>query len=339
MPPSSPTRAARPARGRWSPAPAPGPTAWPRAAGAPADPRIVPFRGGYLRLRPERDALVRANIYPVPDPELPFLGAHLTRGPDGTRAARPDGADGRRARRLPSLGECARRPARDAGLAGHPAPDRPALACRRRRELLHAASRRAYVRAARRLVPELRAADFVAGPAGIRAQAVAADGTLVDDFVGLARSAPAVFVRNAPSPAATSSLPLARLIADEAAPCCAGTLPIADNPGRVGDRNQPGAISPSTATESPSPAWISPATGRRCCFLHGLAGYAGEWRMTAEWLAGGRRVVALDGRGHGRSERRPDDVSIAAHAADAAHVDRASSSSTGRSSSASRWAA
>ncbi len=55
-------------------------------------------------------------------------------------------------------------------------------------------------------------------------------------------------------------------------------------------------------------------------FLHGLAGYAGEWRSTAEWLAGERRVVALDGRGHGRSERRPDEVSIEAHAADAAHV-------------------
>ena len=54
-----------------------------RSAGAPAEPRIVPFRGAYLRLRPDRAHLVRASIYPVPDPELPFLGAHLTRGPDG----------------------------------------------------------------------------------------------------------------------------------------------------------------------------------------------------------------------------------------------------------------
>ena len=60
--------------------------------------------------------------------------------------------------------------------------------------------------------------------------------------------------------------------------------------------------------------------GTPVLFLHGLAGYAGEWRTTAEWLAGERQVVALDGRGHGRSERRPGDVSIEAHAADAAHV-------------------
>ena len=183
------------------------------AAGAPAEPRIVPFRGGYLRLRPERDELVRANIYPVPDPELPFLGAHLTRGPDnavllGPTALMVGARDAYRPWRL------------------RPTDLRETLAwsgTRRlvarhwragARELLHASSRRAYVRAARRLVPELRVSDFVAGPAGIRSQAVAADGTLVDDFV-VSRIGSAVFVRNAPSPAATSALPLARLIADE----------------------------------------------------------------------------------------------------------------------------
>ena len=183
-------------------------------AGAPADPRIVPFRGGYLRLRPDRDALVRASIYPVPDPDLPFLGAHLTRSPDGSvllgptallvgardayRPWRVRGADLRETLAWPGT---RRLVARHWRAGAH--------------ELLHAASRRSYVRAARRLVPELRAADFIAGPAGIRAQAVAADGTLVDDFV-VSRVGAAVFVRNAPSPAATSALPLARLIADEA---------------------------------------------------------------------------------------------------------------------------
>ncbi len=185
-----------------------------RAAGAPADPRIVPFRGGYLRLRPERDALVRGNIYPVPDPELPFLGAHLTRGPDGSVLLGPTalmvGArDAYRPWRLrwTDLRETLAWSGTRRLIARH---WRAGAA-----ELLHATSKRAYVRAARRLVPELRAADFVAGPAGIRAQAVGADGTLVDDFV-VSRVGAAVFVRNAPSPAATSALPLARLIADEA---------------------------------------------------------------------------------------------------------------------------
>jgi 2-hydroxyglutarate dehydrogenase len=83
------------------------------------------------------------------------------------------------------------------------------------RELRWASSRRAFVGELRRFVPELRAADVVPGPAGIRAQAVARDGSLVDDFV-VHRTERAVHVRNAPSPAATSSLALARLIADQA---------------------------------------------------------------------------------------------------------------------------
>ncbi len=183
-------------------------------AGAPAGPRIVPFRGAYLRLRPERDSLVRANIYPVPDPELPFLGAHLTRGPDGSVLLGPTalmvGArDAYRVSRIRAadLRETLAWPGTRRLIARHWRAGA--------RELAHAVSRRMYVRAARRLVPELRAADFVAGPAGVRAQAVADDGTLVDDFV-VSRVGAAVFVRNAPSPAATSALPLARLIADEA---------------------------------------------------------------------------------------------------------------------------
>lgn len=184
-----------------------------RAAGAPADPRIVPFRGGYLRLRPERHALVRGSIYPVPDPELPFLGAHLTRGPDGSVLLGPT-----------ALLVGARDAYRPWQLRGEDVRETLAWPGTRRliarhwrsgaRELLHAVSPRSYVRTSRRLVPALRAADFVPGPAGIRAQAVAADGTLVDDFV-VSRIGSAVFIRNAPSPAATSALPLARLIADE----------------------------------------------------------------------------------------------------------------------------
>jgi len=190
-----------------------------QAAGAPADPRIVPFRGGYLKLRPERADLVRANIYPVPDPDLPFLGAHLTRGYDGNVLLGPTAliAGARDAYEL--------RRVRAADLRETVAwPGSWKLARRFWRagatEILHAASKRALVGAAQRLVPELRPADFVAGPAGIRAQAVARDGSLVDDFL-VSRSGRALFVRNAPSPAATSSLPLARLIADEADPLLA----------------------------------------------------------------------------------------------------------------------
>ena len=186
------------------------------AAGAPDDPRIVPFRGAYLRLRPERRDLVRASIYPVPDPELPFLGAHLTRtidgevllGPTALIVAARDAYRVSRIRRR-DLGEVLAWPGTRRLARRHV---RTAL-----REILHAAWPRTFVAEAQRYLPELRRADFSRGPAGIRAQAVARDGTLVDDFL-LSRTERAVFVRSAPSPAATSSLPLARLIADEVEP-------------------------------------------------------------------------------------------------------------------------
>lgn len=191
-----------------------------RAAGAPAEPRIVPFRGGYLRLREERAHLVRANVYPVPDPDLPFLGAHLTRIHDGTvllgpsalmvgardayRLSRVRGADVRDTLAWPGTWKLMAKFWRT-GLT----------------EVRHAASKPSFVAEAQRLVPELRPSDFIAGPAGIRAQAVARDGSLVDDFV-VSRTQRALYVRNAPSPAATSSLPLGRLIADEVEPLLGG---------------------------------------------------------------------------------------------------------------------
>jgi 2-hydroxyglutarate dehydrogenase len=182
-------------------------------AGADPDPRIVPFRGAYLRLRPERAHLVRASIYPVPDPDLPFLGMHLTRGPDGAVLLGPTallaGArDGYRLRRVvprdlaesllwPGTRRMMRRFWRT-GLA----------------ELRHALSAESFIAACRRYVPELRRDDVTRSPhAGVRAQAIARDGTLVDDFV-VTTTERAVHVRNAPSPAATSALALADLIAD-----------------------------------------------------------------------------------------------------------------------------
>jgi 2-hydroxyglutarate dehydrogenase len=184
------------------------------ACGAPADPRIVPFRGGYLEVAgPAADA-VRANVYPVPDPDLPFLGAHLTRTLDGRLLIGPSAliAPARDAYRL---GAIRRRDLRET--LSWPGTWRLAARHWRAglRELHHAAVRRAFVGEAARMVPALRGARTVVAPAGIRAQALARDGTLVDDFV-VHRTERAVHVRNAPSPAATSSLPLARLIADEA---------------------------------------------------------------------------------------------------------------------------
>lgn len=182
------------------------------AAGAPSDPRIVPFRGAFLRLRPERRELVRNLIYPVPDPALPFLGAHLSRGIDGEVTIGPTALPvaSREAYRLAHLS-----PRDLASTLAWPGTWRMAFRHRRAaaRELRHALSRRALVVEARRYVPELRAADVLPGPAGVRAQAVARDGTLLDDFL-VSETPRALHIRNAPSPAATSALALARLISD-----------------------------------------------------------------------------------------------------------------------------
>ena len=173
-------------------------------AGADPDPRIVPFRGAYLRLRPDRAELVRGLIYPVPDPALPFLGVHLSRHVDGNVSLGPSAllAPMRLAHSLawPGTWRMARRWWRTG--AG---------------ELARALSRRRFAREAAGYVPELEPGDFTPWYAGIRAQAVARDGRLVDDFV-VSETERALHVRNAPSPAATSCLALARLIVDRAEP-------------------------------------------------------------------------------------------------------------------------
>ena len=178
-----------------------------RASGGEADPRIIPFRGEYWALRPERTALVRGLIYPVPDPSLPFLGVHLTKRIDGAVLVGPNAVlalarEGYRRRdvvageiadtlRWPGAWRVARRYWRT-GAA----------------EIARSASRRAFVHAARRYVPALESADVVPAPAGVRAQAVGRDGRLVDDF-RLTTTGRVTWVRNAPSPAATSSLAIA----------------------------------------------------------------------------------------------------------------------------------
>jgi (S)-2-hydroxyglutarate dehydrogenase len=184
------------------------------AAGAPADPRIVPFRGAYLRLKPDRRHLVNGLIYPVPDPELPFLGVHLTRHVSGEVLIGPTALIAP-AKDAYSLRTVSPRDISDA--VGWPGTWRMARRFWRTglTELRYATSRSALVRAAARFVPELRPEDVLAGHAGVRAQALGRDGRLVDDFV-FSRTGRTLHVRNAPSPGATSSLAIARLIADEA---------------------------------------------------------------------------------------------------------------------------
>ncbi len=186
------------------------------AAGADPDPRIVPFRGAYLRLAPARRELVRALIYPVPDPSLPFLGVHLTRHIDGDVLIGPTALLAG-ARDAYALGRVRAEDLRDT--LAWPGSWRMFRRLWRTglTELRHAALRSTLVRAAARYVPELRAEDVepAASFAGVRAQALGRDGQLVDDFA-FSATPRALHVRNAPSPAATSSLAIGRYVVEEA---------------------------------------------------------------------------------------------------------------------------
>lgn len=174
--------------------------------------RIVPFRGEYYELREPARHLVRGLIYPVPDPTLPFLGVHLTRTLDGGVHAGPNavlalsregyrwsqlsGADILDVARFPGTWRLARRYART-GLD----------------EVLRSISRRRFAASVARLVPAIGPEDLVRAGAGVRAQALRPDGSLVDDF--LIQCAPGqAHVLNAPSPGATSALEIARQVAD-----------------------------------------------------------------------------------------------------------------------------
>jgi L-2-hydroxyglutarate oxidase LhgO len=184
-------------------------------AGGPAQPRIVPFRGEYLRVRPEKQGLVRGLIYPVPDPRYPFLGVHFTRMVDGSLEIGPNAVlatarEGYRRRDvdLQDLRDIATWPGA-CTLARH--HWRTGV-----RELAGSLSVRAYLKAARAYVPEIGPQDVTRGRVGVRAQAVDRDGTLVDDFRIDVEDRITV-VRNAPSPAATSSLAIAEWVVDRMA--------------------------------------------------------------------------------------------------------------------------
>ena len=176
-------------------------------ASASAGNRIVPFRGEYFELVLHRRDLVRGLIYPVPDPNFPFLGVHLTRMIDGSVHAGPNAVlamarEGYRWRDLETkqilehlgnrgLWKLARKYWRTG--AG---------------EIWRSVSKTAFVRALQRLVPEIGPEDLETSPAGVRAQAMSAEGELLDDF-SITEAGNTVHVLNAPSPAATASLEIA----------------------------------------------------------------------------------------------------------------------------------
>ncbi|MFJ9445259.1 L-2-hydroxyglutarate oxidase [Kitasatospora sp. NPDC101235] len=193
-----------------------------RLAGDDAGVRIVPFRGEYYELAERRRDLVRGLVYPVPDPAFPFLGVHLTRGVHGDVHVGPNA--------VPALAREGYdwRTVRPRDLAGTLAfPGTWRIARRHWRyelgELHRSLSKRAFTTAVRRLLPAVAPEDLVPAAAGVRAQAVARDGSLLDDFAfaGFDPDDPrsprrAVHVLNAPSPAATASLPIGREVARRA---------------------------------------------------------------------------------------------------------------------------
>jgi L-2-hydroxyglutarate oxidase len=173
--------------------------------------RIVPFRGEYRALRTERERLVRGLIYPVPDPAFPFLGVHLTRGVHGGVHAGPNAVlafarEGYSWRRVSG---------RDLwDTATFPGTIRMGRRYWRTgtAEMARSLSSNGFARAVARLVPDVRPDDLLPAPAGVRAQAVARDGRLLDDF-WMARTDRSVHVLNVPSPAATASLAIGSHIA------------------------------------------------------------------------------------------------------------------------------
>jgi len=186
-----------------------------RMAGDDPGIMIVPFRGEYYDLAPERSSLVRALIYPVPDPRFPFLGVHFTRRITGRVDAGPNAviALAREGYRHHDIS------ARD--LASSLAfPGFWRMAAKHWRNALgewhRSLSKRAFVRALQRLLPEINESDLVPGGSGVRAQALKPDGALVDDFQ-FVPSGKVLHVLNVPSPAATASLMIGKTIVDTAA--------------------------------------------------------------------------------------------------------------------------
>ncbi|MBJ7457902.1 MAG: L-2-hydroxyglutarate oxidase [Thermoleophilaceae bacterium] len=181
-----------------------------RMAGAKPKLRIVPFRGEYYSLKSPAAELVRTLIYPVPDPDFPFLGVHLTRGIDGHVHAGPNAVLAASREGYSKRDFRARDFADSLGYRGF-----WRLAGRHPREgageMWRSASKKAFVKRMQRLMPEVTVDDVEPGGSGVRAQALMPDGRLADDFVIITHG-PTINVCNAPSPAATASLEIAKRI-------------------------------------------------------------------------------------------------------------------------------
>ena len=184
-----------------------------RAAGGAPPVRILPFRGEYYELAPAAAELIRGLVYPVPDPAFPFLGVHLTRGIDGTVHAGPNAVLAFRREGYRPTQINVRDLAEVAGYLGF-----WRLARRHWRaavtEYSGSLSRRVFANRVRRMLPDLRNTDLVRGASGVRAQAVGSDGQLIDDFL-IVEQPRSLHVLNAPSPAATASLPIGNHLAEE----------------------------------------------------------------------------------------------------------------------------
>ncbi|RYD72477.1 MAG: L-2-hydroxyglutarate oxidase [Verrucomicrobiaceae bacterium] len=184
-----------------------------RLTGSKPEAQIVPFRGEYYELKTERRTLVRHLIYPVPDPKFPFLGVHFTRMIDGSVHAGPNAV-------LSLKREGYHRTAFDLRDAAETMlfPGFWRLAARHAKtglqEIHRSLSKQAFVRSLQQLIPEVQADDLVPSAAGVRAQALRRDGSLVDDFM-ISAGERTIHVYNAPSPAATASLEIGRTIAEQ----------------------------------------------------------------------------------------------------------------------------
>jgi len=189
-------------------------------AGERREVRILPFRGEYYKIRPERQSLVRNLIYPVPDPRFPFLGVHFTRLIHGGIEAGPNAvlAFSREGYRKTDFDARDLADALTYGGLWRFLRRYPAMCWY---ELRRSFSRELFCRSLQRLVPEIQSDDLATGGSGVRAQAISPEGELVQDFSFIARPN-ALHVLNAPSPAATASLAIGAEIADMAAKAAAG---------------------------------------------------------------------------------------------------------------------
>lgn len=181
-------------------------------AGLPIEHRIVPFRGEYFRLPPDKNDIVRHLIYPIPDPALPFLGVHLTRMIDGSVTVGPNAVIGFAREGYPRLSVNL---ADIADYALYPGFWKTVVANRKSAvtELRNSLWKPGYLAECRKYCPSLTLADLLPYEAGIRAQAVRKDGTLVHDFL-FAATDRMLHVCNAPSPAATSAIPIAEMLVE-----------------------------------------------------------------------------------------------------------------------------